>query len=625
MDAGLFFKIAAEVIGGLGIFLLGMKNMSEGLQAVSGDRLRKMISAVTNNRVMGVLVGVAVTCLVQSSSVTTVMVVGFVNSGIMTLMQAVGVIFGANIGTTITGWILVLKIGKYGLPMLGIAAFFFLFSKRERLRYIGMAIMGIGMVFFGLELMKNGFKPLTKLDGFEAWFQIFNAHSYWGIIKCALVGMILTMIVQSSSATLGITIGLASVGAIQFETAAALVMGENIGTTITAWLASLGTTTTAKRAAYAHVFFNVIGTCWFIAMFPLAIMVISGQIEARLDYDPRTITMEQVTEDYFPQPAQEITQENGIKRLLSEAEMAQAQSERTARIDATLTDLTANVDEPKSKAGREIQKTYEQVKTAGIALTHSIFNIINVLMFLPFAGLLARLVTKLVPEKDVKEVGHLTYLDVRMLDTPTLGIVQSQGQLDFMASSVEGMMDQLRICLEEGTKSTKLVDKIFRREEILDNVQKEIFLFLSNMVAGQVPHDITIKGHKQMRIADEYESLSDYIVNVLKGVKKMEQNNLLLDGRAKEKLLALHDRVAAYMIRVNQNMKAENPNDLAWATTEGAAIVELMKEFRRQHLERLQKEEVSPFFSLAFTDMLNFYRRMKDHALNIAEVVAGEK
>ncbi|NNJ70898.1 MAG: Na/Pi symporter, partial [Kiritimatiellales bacterium] len=154
MDVGLFFKIASQVVGGLGVFLLGMKHMSEGLQAVSGDRLRKMISAVTNNRVMAVIVGVLVTCLVQSSSVTTVMVVGFVNSGIMTLMQAIGVIFGANIGTTITGWILVLKIGKYGLPILGIAAFFFLFSKRERLRYIGMAIMGVGMVFFGLELMK---------------------------------------------------------------------------------------------------------------------------------------------------------------------------------------------------------------------------------------------------------------------------------------------------------------------------------------------------------------------------------------------------------------------------------------------------------------------------------------
>jgi phosphate:Na+ symporter len=565
MDVGLFFKIASQVIGGLGVFLLGMKYMSEGLQAVSGERLRKMIGAVTNNRVMGVVLGLLVTCLVQSSSVTTVMVVGFVNSGIMTLMQAIGVIFGANIGTTITGWILVLKIGKFGLPILGIAAFFFLFSKKDRLRYIGMAIMGIGMVFFGLELMKNGFKPVRGLPEFSAWFQAFQATSPLGIIKCALVGCILTVIVQSSSATLGITIGLAATGVIEFQTAAALVMGENIGTTITAWLASLGTTTTAKRAAYAHVFFNVLGTAWFIVLFPIAIKGLSTLIASRTGYNPLDISID-------------------------------------------------DMDEAK----------FGQIITAGIALTHSTFNIANVIIFLPFAGLLGKLVTKLVPEKETKEVGHLTYLDVRMLDTPSLGVVQSQGQLNFMAESVEGMMDQLKTCLD-GEPNAKLEGKIFHREEILDNVQKEIFLFLSNMVSGQVPHDITEKAHQQMRIADEYESLSDYITNVLKGKKKMEQNNMKFDGPAKDKLVKLHDRVAAYIVKINEFMKDESKDQLTWATTEGAAIGELMKESRREHLVRLQQEEVSPFFSLAYIDMLNFYRRMKDHALNIAEVGAGEK
>jgi phosphate:Na+ symporter len=270
------------------------------------------------------------------------------------------------------------------------------------------------------------------------------------------------------------------------------------------------------------------------------------------------------------------------------------------------------------------EQKYGQVITAGIALTHTTFNVANVLIFLPFVGLLAKFVTKLAPEKETKESGHLTYLDVRMLDTPTLGIVQSQGQLNFMAESVEGMMDQLRTCvIGEGT--TQLEGKIFQREEILDNVQKEIFLFLSNMVSGQVPHEVTTRAHQQMRIADEYESLSDYTANVLKGILKMEQNNLPLDGPAKEKLLVLHDRVANYILKINGYMKDENPGQMAWANSEGVAIGELMKEFRAEHLARLQKEEVSPYFSLAYTDMLNFYRRMKDHALNIAEVVAGDK
>ncbi|MCF7972320.1 MAG: Na/Pi cotransporter family protein [Phycisphaerae bacterium] len=567
MDVKLFAEIAAQVVGGLGVFLLGMKNMSEGLQAVSGDRLRKMISAVTSNRVMGVLVGLFVTCIVQSSSVTTVMVVGFVNSGIMTLMQAIGVIFGANIGTTITGWILVLDIGKYGLPILGIAAFFFLFSKKDRLRYIGMTIMGVGMVFFGLELMKNGFKPLRSDDAFNAWFHAFQATSYLGIIKCALVGCVLTMVVQSSSATLGITIGLASTGVIEFRTAAALVMGENIGTTITAWLASLGTTTVAKRAAYAHVFFNVFGTVWFVAMFPIVIKGVSQLIAWK-------------------------TGENPLKMVIG------------------------SMDEDK----------FGQIITAGIALTHTSFNVANVIVFLPFAGLLGRFVTFLVPDKKTKEVSHLTYLDVRMLDTPALSIVQSQQQISFMGDSVATMMTHLRICLESEKTDAKISHEIFHHEEILDNVQKEIFVFLSNLVSGQVPHDVTIKAHMQMRIADEYESISDYATSVLKGIKKLEELDLPLDQPARQKLVSLHDRVAAYILNINQYSKEEQTKaSLAGIATEGAAISALMKEFRRQHLERLQKEEVSPFFSLAFTDILNYYRRMKDHALNIAEVIAGEK
>jgi phosphate:Na+ symporter len=566
VDYKLLSSIIFDVVGGLGVFLLGMKYMSEGLQAISGDRLRKMIGAITNNRIMGVLVGLAVTCLVQSSSVTTVMVVGFVNSGIMTLMQAIGVIFGANIGTTITGWILVLHIGKYGLPILGIAAFFFLFSKKDRLRYIGMAVMGVGMVFFGLELMKNGFKPIRGLPEFSHWFQAFQATTYLGIIKCAAVGCILTMIVQSSSATLGVTIGLASTGVIEFQTAAALVMGENIGTTITAWLASLGTTTTAKRAAYAHVLFNVIGTAWFIAMFPFAIKMISHLIDVRTGYNPLSISLNSMDETKFA-----------------------------------------------------------QIVTAGIALTHSAFNITNVIVFLPFAGLLAKLVTKLAPEKDTKEVGHLKYLDIRMLDTPALGIVQSYGQLNFMAESSEEMMHNLGMILEEGKPDEKLEHKIFHREEILDHVQKEIFLFLSHMVSGQVTLEISAKANMQIRMADEYESLSDYVTNVLKSIKKLDEAGMTIEGVCRDDLLSLHSQVAAYISKVNEYVRDENPDLLAWANTEGVAISKRMKDLRKAHIERLQKEETSPLFSLAYTDILNFYRRMKDHALNIAEVVAGEK
>ncbi len=284
LETEALIRLVCGLVGGLGIFLLGMKNMSDGMQAVAGSSLRRLIGAVTGNRFAATAVGTIVTCIVQSSSVTTVMVVGFVNSGVMQLTQGVGVIMGANIGTTITGWVLVLNIGKHGLPILGLAAMVHLFSRGDRWRYWAMTIMGIGMMFFGLELMKDACAIIKEMPAFESWFKAFDAHTYPGVLKCAFVGCILTMVVQSSSATLGITISLATQGIISYETAAALVLGENIGTTITAFLASLGTTTNARRAAYFHVMFNIIGVIWITAIFQWYIVA----IEWLLSVDPRT-------------------------------------------------------------------------------------------------------------------------------------------------------------------------------------------------------------------------------------------------------------------------------------------------------------------------------------------------
>jgi len=206
-DTGLdYLAMAFNLIGGLAIFLLGMKNMSEGMQAIAGSRLRRMIGVATNNRLLACGTGAVVTSIIQSSSVTTVMLVGFVNAGLMTLLQAIGVILGADIGTTITGWIVSLNVAEYGLPVLGLSGFFFLFTKNERLRYAAMAFMGVGMVFFGLQLMKHGLEPLRHSENFIAWFSRFEPASYFGVLKCVLAGALVTAVVQSSSATVAITI-----------------------------------------------------------------------------------------------------------------------------------------------------------------------------------------------------------------------------------------------------------------------------------------------------------------------------------------------------------------------------------------------------------------------------------
>ncbi|MDD7392740.1 MAG: Na/Pi cotransporter family protein [Fusobacterium gastrosuis] len=263
----MYLKIIFELIGGLGMFLFGMELMSSGMQKIAGPRLKKILSTLTNNRVLGIIVGILITALVQSSSVSTVMAVGFVNASLLTLKQALGIILGANIGTTITGWLLVLNIGKYGLPIVGVGAILYMFNKTEKVRTKISVIMGFGFIFLGLQLMSSSLSPIREMPFFIELFQKFKVDSYIGLIKVTLVGALLTAIVQSSAATLGITITLALQGLIDYETAVALVLGENIGTTITAFLASIGAKANAKRAAYAHTLINIIGVIWVTSIF----------------------------------------------------------------------------------------------------------------------------------------------------------------------------------------------------------------------------------------------------------------------------------------------------------------------------------------------------------------------
>ncbi len=262
------FTILYTLFGGLGIFFFGMKFMSDGMQAMTGDVIRKIINSITANRVMAVGVGLGVTMLVQSSSITTVMTVGMVNAGLMTLKQSIGVVFGANIGTTITGWIISIKVDKYGLLLVGLGFIPALFAKSNKVQHLGRAVLGIGMVFIGLKTMSDAFVPLRESQAFLDSIAYFAGDNYQAYIASLLMGCALTIVVQSSSAMLGITMALASTGVINYHTAVALVMGENIGTTITAMLASIGANVNAKRTARAHATFNIVGALVILTILP---------------------------------------------------------------------------------------------------------------------------------------------------------------------------------------------------------------------------------------------------------------------------------------------------------------------------------------------------------------------
>lgn len=263
-----YFDISYTAIGGLGVFFLGLKFLSEGLQSGSTDAIQRILATLTKNRVLAVLAGLGITVVVQSSSISTVMTVSLVNAGLMELKQAIGVILGANIGTTVTGWILSIKVGKYGLLLIGLGIYPMMAGKTARASAIGKTLVALGLIFTGLEFMSGAFAPLRSDQNFISYLHLFDAQTLGSLLACVAIGCLLTVIIQSSSAMLGITITLASTGVIDFNTAVALIIGENVGTTITAQLAAFGANTSAVRTARAHAIFNVLGAVIFIAMFP---------------------------------------------------------------------------------------------------------------------------------------------------------------------------------------------------------------------------------------------------------------------------------------------------------------------------------------------------------------------
>ncbi len=604
--------------------------MSEGMQAVAGGRLRKLIGTLTNNRLMACCVGLLVTMVIQSSSVTTVMVVGFVNAGLMTLLQAIGVIMGANIGTTITAWILVIKIGQYGLPLLGAAAFFYLFSKKEKVRFTAMFLMGLGMVFFGLELMKNGFSPLKDLPAFISWFHRFHPDSYLGIWKCVLVGALFTGIIQSSAATIGITLGLADTGIISFPAAAALILGENIGTTVTALLASIGANSNARKAAYAHSLFNVFGVCWVSVIFPLYLEMINRIITDRKLRTVQTLAVSEKDDPIVYTYAQKVgIPPSAIVRISSEAI-----TNPNSQLPNKPFMLAADFMEVVKKRNLPEQPVYIKDRTVrypfsqpAIALTHTLFNIFNTLIFLPLAGGLARFLSWLVREKPAAEKPRLTYLNVRMLDTPAIGIQRSLKEVIRMGRTVLHLMSELKPMLSNEEPDHQKADEIFQKESDMDVIQMEVVQFLGDILSGNIPREVIDGSLRQIRMADEFESISDYIAAILKLRLKMRDNHLTFTPEGLEDIRSLHDRVAEYLRMVQTVLEEGNPTAefFSEAQNKARAITRYMKEYRAKHLERVEKGLASPLKSLIYTDMLSAYRRIKDHAFNIVEVLVGEK
>ncbi|MDD4060658.1 MAG: Na/Pi cotransporter family protein [Kiritimatiellae bacterium] len=547
-------EMTQTVVGGLGIFLLGMKLLSDGMQAVAGSKLNKLICAVTDNRLLAIVVGVLVTGIIQSSSATTVMVIGFVNSGLMTLMQAIGVIFGANIGTTMSMWILTLNISKYGALVIGVSAMVYLFAKKDRAHYIGMAVLGLGMLFFGLEMMSEGFKPIRSMDATMRFITQFEATSTSGFIKSVLVGVVATAVIQSSTAVIGIVMSLAANSVIGFETSVALIMGSNIGTTVTAALACIGASRNACRAALAHSLFNIIGVLFVV-------MIHTNFIYA---------------------------------------------SEKLVRW------VSGNPSGPLN------------LKLA-IALVHTTFNVGCTILLLPLMGLFGKVVTWMLPvrkEEAKSERYKPQFLDKRLLNTAPVALEQAKKEILRMGTFCVDMCDDLQRIFAEG-RNGAVEEAVFRAEDNLDVAQMEIAEYVSALLHDNVSHEIAVAARREIKQADEFESVSDHVRNALKAYLKIRNAGEELTEVAMSEVKDLCVQVRAYCVQIMDIVKEGSKARVAEATERNKQIDTVAKHYRDCHMQRLAVTCTAPVKSLVYSDIVIAFRRANDHLLNVAETLQG--
>ncbi len=377
-------NILMNTIGGLGLFLLGMKMMTEGLEMTAGQKIKRILEAISSNRIMGCLTGAGVTAVIQSSSATTVMLIGFVGAGIMTLQQAVGVVLGANIGTTVTAQLIAFKLTKIALPAIAVGVSMKFFSKKRKHRYLGDIILGFGLLFYGMSVMEHGLAPIRTDPAFIGFFTKFNTNSIGGILLCVAMGTLVTIMVQSSSATVGLTMALATQGLISFPTSMALVLGENIGTTITAELATIGSDNIdAHRTARAHTLFNVIGVSIMVLLFPWFLKLV--------EFISITLGAGSVTE--------------------------------------TVGGTVVNVNRY-------------------IANGHTIFNVINATFFLIFLPKLIQAAIFLSPKKkSVHERYRLPEFDTNMIDSTIGALAKVRGEVNRMAKFTRMNLNKICKCI----------------------------------------------------------------------------------------------------------------------------------------------------------------------------------
>ena len=567
------------LIGALGMFLYGMKIMSEGLQKAAGDRMQKILSSMTNNRFMGVLTGMLITALIQSSSATTVMVVSFVNAGLLSLIQSIAVIMGANVGTTVTAWIIsifgfTVKIADVVFPVMAISIPL-IFSKNNQRRYWGEFLIGFSLLFLGMEFMKDSVPNLQENPAALEFLNNYTNMGYGSVLLFLLIGSILTIIMQSSSATMAITLIMCSQGWISFEIAAAMVLGENIGTTITANMAALSANVSAKRAAFAHFLFNIFGVCWMlIFFFPFTRMIIAlvGHING-MSTDEVSYLL------------------NSSAALLPPEEAAKA---------ATTVSFS-------------------------LALFHSIFNVCNVLIMIWFVKVYEKIVTTVIKQKSATdEEFQLKYINTGMMGASELNLPQARQEIVVYAERVRRMFGMVQDLLheKEGSEAySKLYSRIEKYEQICDRMEIEIASFLNKVVSGRLSYDGKLQVNSMLTMVTEIESIGDCCYNLARTLVRKQEAGVKFNDEIMsniDALMALDSDALESLIAVLS--KGENADIIATYNKENE-INNFRNQLRATNMDNINANHYNYQESIYYMDIVAEAESLGDYIVNVVDAV----
>lgn len=565
--------IIINLAGALAVFLFAMKLMSEGLQKIAGSKMRAVLKKITGNPLRGILTGTVVTAAIQSSSATTVMVVSFVNAGLLSLAGAVAVIMGANIGTTVTAWIITLfglgeGSGGFSLPMLLAAiSLFFIFSKRDQMKSIGQTVIGLALLLVGMELLQEPMANLDQYPGFLNALGTLSDYGFWSILLFVAIGALLTCLVQASAAMMAITLVMCYNGWIGFDVAVALVMGQNIGTTITANLAALVANSAGKKAARAHLVFNVVGVIITLIVFSPLMKLIAGLTASMTGCSPYT-----------------------------------------------------DVADPSYNP--------ESVPLA-ISLFHTIFNVGNTIILAFFIPQILKLVNWMVKTKDEdnEDEFRLTYITGNWLSTAELNLQSAKSEIEEFSKRVLRMytfLPGLRTAKNDEEFDT-IMQRITKYEDITDRMEMEISKFLTKVGSGDISEHGSERISSMLRIIDNLESIGDTIYQIAMTRQSKREDAVHFDAGLNANLEEMRDLVQKALNIMDTNLKDYDHMDLDAAYAAEHAINTERDRLRTQHLDALKLGVYDYAIGNAYSSLYALYEKLGDYVINVSEAIDNSR